>query len=61
MRTIVIEYYKISPVVLEYKIKRYFPEATCYWRDIDEDYFSFTVFGATDLAMLSDLLAEYIG
>lgn len=60
MKTVQIEYAVISPAVLELKIKKAFPTAMCRWKDVNEDYFEFTVFGITDLAMLEDVLAEYV-
>lgn len=60
MKTIQIEYATISPAVLEMKIRRAFPQAMCRWKDIDEDFFEFTVFGVADLEMLEDVLAEYV-
>ena len=40
-------------------MKRAFPQSMCNWRDVNEDYFEFTVFGVVDLAMLEDVLAEW--
>ena len=60
MKTVIIEYATISPNVLEMIITNAFPEAMCTWKDLDEDYFEFTVFGVLDLAMLEDVIAEYM-
>ena len=60
MKTVQIEYAVISPAVLESIIKRAFPQSMCNWRDMGEEYFEFTVFGVADLAMLEDVLAEYV-
>ena len=60
MKTVQIEYAMICPSVLELKIKKAFPTAMCRWKDVNEDYFEFTVFGVADLAMLEDVLAEYV-
>jgi hypothetical protein len=60
MKTVQIEYAVISPAVLEAIVKRAFPRSMCNWRDVNEDYFEFTVFGVVDLAMLEDVLAEYV-
>lgn len=59
MKTVIIEYAFISPAILAHYIERAFG---CYttWRDIDEDYFEFSVFGCSDLEMLEDVLAEYV-
>lgn len=60
MKTVQIEYAVISPAVLEMKVKSAFPSAMCKWKDVNEDYFEFAVFGVADLAMLEDILAEYV-
>lgn len=60
MKTVQIEYETISPAVLETIIVKAFPGAMCYWRDINEDYFEFTVYGILDLAMLEDVIAEFM-
>ena len=60
MKTVQIEYATISPAVLEMIIKQAFPQSLCNWKDVNEDFFEFTVFGVADLAMLEDVLAEYI-
>lgn len=60
MKTIFVEYEMVSPVELEMIVKRVFPIAMCRWKDVNEDYFEFTVFGVTDLAMLEDVLAEWV-
>ena len=59
MKTVLISYETISPVVLAHKIERAFACMTKY-REIDEDTYELSVFGCTDLAMLEDLLAEYV-
>lgn len=60
MKTVIIEYETISPAVLEMVVKKAFPQVMCKWKDVDEDFFEFTVFGVADLAMLEDILAEYM-
>ena len=59
MKTVIIAYETISPVVLANRIEKAF---NCMTRvkDIDEDYFELSVFGCTDLAELEDVLAEYV-
>ena len=59
--TVIIEYATISPAVLANKIEKAFT-CLCNWRDIDEDYFEFTVIGvcACDMDELEDVLAEYV-
>ena len=58
---VIIEYAVISPAVLANKIEKAFT-CLCNWRDIDEDYFEFTVIGvcACDMDELEDVLAEYV-
>lgn len=60
MKTVQIEYAVISPAVLEVIVKRAFPQSMCNWKDVNEDYFEFTVFGVVDLAKLENVLAEYV-
>ena len=58
---VIIEYAVISPAVLANKIEKAFT-CLCNWRDIDEDYFEFTVIGvcACDMDELEGVLAEYV-
>jgi len=62
MKTVIIEYAKISPAVLDLSVTRYFPNVLCNWRDIDEDFFEFSVMfcPAEWYEMLEDFLAEYV-
>ena len=60
MKTVQIEYERVSPSILEMMIKKAFPQAMCRWKDVNEDYFEFTVFGVADLAELEDVLAEWV-
>lgn len=60
MKTIIVDYATISPAVLETIVSKAFPHSLCNWREIDEDSFEFSVFGVSDLAMLEDVLAEYV-
>ena len=60
MKTIIVDYATISPAVLETIVGQAFPHSLCNWREIDEDAFEFHVFGVSDLAMLEDVLAEYV-
>ena len=60
MKTVIIEYATIVPNVLKKIIINAFPAAICTWKDLDEDYFEFTVFGILDLVMLEDIIAEYM-
>ena len=60
MKTVTIEYAMIDPITLINKIEKAFSGAMASFRDINEDYFEFSVWGCTDLEMLEDVLAEYI-
>lgn len=60
MKTVIIEYAIIDPVILINKIERAFPGAIARFADIDEDYFELSVWDCTDLEMLEDVLAEYV-
>ena len=60
MKTIIVDYATISPAVLETIVGKAFPHSLCNWREIDEESFEFHVFGVSDLAMLEDVLAEYV-
>lgn len=60
MKTVIIEYAVIDPITLINKIEKAFSGAMASFRDIDEDYFEFSVWSCTDLEMLEDVLAEYI-
>lgn len=59
MKTVLISYATISPAVLANMVERAFACMTRY-REVDEDTYEFSVFGCTDLAMLEDVLAEYV-
>ena len=59
MKTVIIEYARISPVILENIIKKAF-NCLCNLVDVDEDYFAFSVYNCTELAELEDVLAEYV-
>ena len=60
MKTVIIEYAKISPAVLTDKVRSAFPTAFCIYKDIDEDFFEFSVYFSDDLEVLEDILAEYV-
>ena len=60
MKTVIIKYAVIDPVTLITKIEKAFLGAMAIFTDIDEDYFELFVWGCTDLAMLEDVLAEYV-
>ena len=60
MKTVYVEYEMMSPARLELIIKNRFPQAMCKWKDINEDYFEFSVFGIIDLAKLEKVLADFV-
>ena len=60
MKTVIIEYATVEPNVLKKIITDACPAAICTWKELDKDYFEFTVFGVLDLAMLEDVIAEYM-
>lgn len=60
MKTVIVEYAVVSPAVLASKVEYWFPGCVCRWKDIDEDFFEFSVFFVQDLAMVEDLLAEFV-
>ena len=59
MKTVLISYETVSPAVLTHKIESAFACMAKY-KEVDEDTYELSVFGCTDLAMLEDLLAEYV-
>lgn len=59
MKTVIISYEKISPVVLANRLEKAF-DCLCSWKDINEDFFEFSVYYCKDLEMLEDVLAEYV-
>ena len=60
MKTVIIEYAMVDPVILINKIEKAFPEVIARFTDIDEDYFELSVWCCNDLEMLEDVLAEYV-
>ena len=60
MKTVIIKYAVIDPVTLINKIEKAFSGAMAIFTDIDEEHFELFVWGCTDLAMLEDVLAEYV-
>lgn len=59
MKTIIIEYARISPAVLASRIEKAFDCLTA-WCEIDTDYFEFSVYGCVALDELEDVLAEFL-
>lgn len=61
MKTVIIEYAIINPTVLANKVEKALA-CLCNWKDIDENYYEFTVIGvcARDMDELEDVLAEYV-
>lgn len=63
--TVIIEYATISPAVLQNIVMSAVPNAFCYAKDIDEDYFEFAVCGwlpmsSCELAQVEKILAQYV-
>lgn len=59
MKTVIIEYARISPAVLASRIEKAFDCLTA-WREIDTDYFEFSIYGCVALDELEDVLAEFL-
>lgn len=59
MKTVTIEYAVISPTVLANKIEKAF-SCLCNWKDINKDYYEFTVIGAYSMDELEGVLVEYV-
>lgn len=59
MKTVIIEYARISPAVLASRIEKAFDCLTS-WRELDEDCFEFSVYGCVTLDELEDILAEFM-
>jgi hypothetical protein len=60
MKTVIIDYEKISPAVLASIVERKYADALCNWSDINEDSFEFRVYGVADIKGLEDVLAKYV-
>lgn len=63
--TVIIEYANISPAVLETLVRAACINAFCTYRDIDEEYFEFSVCGwlpltGADLIAIEGVLAQYV-
>lgn len=59
MLTVIIDYTVISPAVLATIVERAV-SCLCNWKDIDEDYFEFTIFCCEDLVKAQGILAQYV-
>lgn len=60
MKTILVDFESISPTDLEGIVLRAFPQAECRWRQFDQDSYEMSVYWVRDLAMLEDVLAEWV-
>lgn len=63
--TVIIEYATISPAVLGSLVRNACINAFVDWRDINEDYFEFSVCGwlpltPQDLKAIEGVIAEYV-
>lgn len=59
MKTVIIEYARISPAVLASRIEKAFNCLT-FWSELDTDCFEFSVYGCVALDELEDVLAEFM-
>ena len=60
MKVVIVRYERVSPVVLDMVVRKAFPRAMCRWVDLGEECFEFYTYAVMDLAMLEDVLAEYL-
>lgn len=60
MKTVIIDYEKVSPAVLATIIERRFAHSLCNWSDINENSFEFRVYGVADIRDLEDVFAKYV-
>lgn len=60
MKTYICDYAAISPDTMCDAIEYAFPGASAYWQDRDEDSFTVSVIGVTDLDELDDVVAPYL-
>lgn len=62
MKTVIIAYEVACPTDIELYINRYFPNVLCNWKDIDEDYFEFTIMFCEPewFAMIEEILADFV-
>ena len=56
--TMILDYAKISPAVLANRIERDF-NCFCFYHDVNEDRFSFTVTECNDLKAVNGILKAY--
>lgn len=60
MKTVIIDYSVIFPAVLANIVESAVKGCVCRWKDVNEDFFEFSVFFCHDLEELEDVLAEYL-
>lgn len=65
IKSVVVEYALISPAVLAMLVGKALGEVLCDWRELDEDYFEFTIIAenkipACKLAKLEKVLAPFV-
>ena len=58
-KTVIIEYATISPIVLEQIMKSVLGECLCFHKDMNEDYFEFTVYTPW-ITLAEETLARYV-
>ena len=59
MYIVELKYEKVSPAVLASNLERAF-NCMCFWHEIDEDTFEFSVFNCAYSDVLGDIFAEYM-
>lgn len=59
MMTVVVSYERISPMVLSSIVRDTYPDVECRYTDMNEDYFSFSVYYDSEPKGLKEKLAEY--
>jgi hypothetical protein len=60
MKTVIIAYEVVSPVVIENAIDRMYEDCIVIFRDLDEDYFEVTILGNLDLGNVERYLAQFM-
>ena len=62
MKTVIIAYEVACPTDIVLYINRYFPNVLCSWKDVDEDYFEFTIMFCESewFAMIEEILADFV-
>jgi CO dehydrogenase/acetyl-CoA synthase epsilon subunit len=59
-KVVIIEYATIAPTILEMIVKQANENVMCVWKDLDEDFYEFAVYGDYITSALEDTLAAYV-